>query len=255
MAYDVHKLLDQILTLEKRLRHLERHHKHCPVDREISPSPSDKENDAGSSHDLDNNADTVEREAGSGLKIITFDPHLHDQQKTKTTQSNPKWRVIAREMLDSVPDINNWVNLRQHRGTATDQEHEMVVAMIAGHSNQVRDSGSKSVYPAGDADIAGRLINSAKTYARITQSFQTKADLAWRVHSFQELVFVSLCAVLERHGIPLSDIDEIMRICISNSHPTNLHRLRCGALWVNEIIVGLVKAGWHHRATELFLLC
>ena len=72
---------------------------------------------------------------------------------------------------------------------------------------------------------------------RITKRSQTGATLASLLRTFQELVFVSLFAVFD-----VSLIDEAMSICISNSEPANLKRLRGGAIWANGAIVDLAAS-------------
>jgi hypothetical protein len=76
-----------------------------------------------------------------------------------------------------------------------------------------------------------------------------------QIHNFRELVFASLCVVMEHQGLPINTINDLMRICMSSSGAANLYRLRRGALWVNRVIRGLIIRGWGHGATELFFLC
>lgn len=56
------------------------------------------------------------------------------------------------------------------------------------------------------------------------------AERYYQLHTFRVLVFLSLCAVLEVLDYPIDDINELMRICVSNSSDTNLKRLRSGAV-------------------------
>lgn len=102
------------------------------------------------------------------------------------------------------------------------------------------------------------LIALANAYAWITKGSQVKATFACLLRLFQELIFTSLCAVLERKGTDVGLIDDAMRICISDTDPRNLKRLRHGAVWANRMIVDLAKPedGWdYYRATEMVLLC
>lgn len=68
----------------------------------------------------------------------------------------------------------------------------------------------------------------------------------------QELIFTSLCAVLERNGTDVDLINVAMRICISDTNPRNLKQLRYGAVWANRMIVDVsAKDGWDcYRATD-----
>jgi hypothetical protein len=100
----------------------------------------------------------------------------------------------------------------------------------------------------------GSLVEAAKVYAIDTKQAHTDAGYAVQLHSFRELVFVSLCVVMEGQGIAIDTIDSVMRLCISSSGSANLYRLRRGALWINRVIAGLIRKGWGHQATEFFLL-
>jgi len=99
------------------------------------------------------------------------------------------------------------------------------------------------------------LILSARQYALDTKASGTKSVFVSQIHNFRELVFASLCVVMEQQGLPINTINDLMRICMSSSGAANLYRLRRGALWVNRVIRGLIVKGWGHGATELFLLC
>lgn len=257
MTYNVPTLLSHISRLNRKLSYLEQHHKHCPLVRERSPLSSDK-SDGGSDHDPEEIRDVAYQEDHdeSELKIVPYRPLLCDQEKKGIANNrSAKWKSIANQMLDSVPNTDGWIDLRQSHGIATDEDNRFMVATIAGYFGEVSNSVPERVRQLDEASITDRLIHLTKAYARITQSSKAKADLACRIHIFQELVLVSLCAVLEYRRISVDIIDEIMRICISNSQATNLQRLRRGAVWVNEVIVALEKASWQHRATELFFLC
>jgi hypothetical protein len=48
------------------------------------------------------------------------------------------------------------------------------------------------------------LITSARIYALDTKASETNASLVVQVHIFRELVFASLCVVIEQQGLPRS---------------------------------------------------
>ena len=98
------------------------------------------------------------------------------------------------------------------------------------------------------------LINYAKSYANVTKKSEKTLEFAQLVHSFRELVFVSLCVVLEYYGIPEDDINQVMKICISNSEPKHLKRLRRGARLANRLVDELSRSGWGDLATEMLFI-
>jgi len=95
------------------------------------------------------------------------------------------------------------------------------------------------------------VLASAQAYARATKASQGNATFVHKLQAFRELVFVSLCAVLEACNYPRDEINKTMRIYVSDSEDKNLKRLRSGALWVNHRIVDLDPA-LEGSATEWF---
>ena len=95
---------------------------------------------------------------------------------------------------------------------------------------------------------------SARQYALDTKASQRNAGFIVQVHIFRELIFASLCVVMEQQALPIDPINDLMRICMSSCGPANLYRLRRGALWVNRVISGTMikKMGWGHGSTEFF---
>ena len=185
------------------------------------------------------------------LQIIPFAPPLNDRPIKK---SCTRWKKVVDQILADVPDQERWIKRRQEVGLHTVEENHLAIAAVAGNYTASGmpqlNHRSKSLSFIADlvpSSSTDGLLRSAKAYAWITKGSQV-------LRSFQELVFVSLCAVLEQH-VSVEYIDQVMRICISDSEPINLKRLRLGAIWANRAIFNSTKAGWGSRATEIFLLC
>jgi len=66
---------------------------------------------------------------------------------------------------------------------------------------------------------------AATAFANITNRSHTKAVIALLISPFQDLIFQSLCVVLEHHGYPKKDIDQVMRIRSTISKPKNLKKI------------------------------
>ncbi|ELR08380.1 hypothetical protein GMDG_03169 [Pseudogymnoascus destructans 20631-21] len=93
-----------------------------------------------------------------------------------------------------------------------------------------------------------------KNYSIISNHTKRLAERARKVHAFQELIFVSACEVLLKNGYKLEVIDELMKLCISDSSTKNLERLRGGARWFCSLVSSR-NAAWEHRITEHLFNC
>ena len=273
MTERVEALLKEISQLRSRLLYYEQHHRDCGVERLPSP-PLDEDRRhihtpqaqyvsvaPTAANNLHNTTNTAK-----GLEIVIFDPLSIKDIETKSERTllprHEQWRTVANQLIDKVPHINEWIARRRILGLESDQSIIAVICKVSGALNGSSKSDS-SVRPAlgfcNDRlqDTSVDLIAIAHEYALITRSSQINADFACLLNRFQELIFASLCAVLERHGTDVGLIDNAMRICISNSEPRNLKRLRHGAVWANRMIMDLARTkGWDlFRATEMLFLC
>jgi hypothetical protein len=97
-------------------------------------------------------------------------------------------------------------------------------------------------------------VELIKNYSFISNSTKRLAERARKVHAFQELIFVAACEVLLENGYELELIDELMKLCISDSSTTNLQRLRGGARWFCSLVSSR-DAAWEHRITEHSFNC
>ncbi|KFY66723.1 hypothetical protein V497_00743 [Pseudogymnoascus sp. VKM F-4516 (FW-969)] len=88
-----------------------------------------------------------------------------------------------------------------------------------------------------------------KNYGILTKGSEDLAKAAREVHAFQELIFVSACEVLISNGHNVSSINDLMKVCISDSGDTHLYRIRKGSRWLGKLISSR-DAAWEHLVTE-----
>ena len=237
MLHDTQTLLEYIRQLEKRLEYLEHHHQQCPIHKQSLPSRPGNENE--------NEIISTEL-SGTGLTVISFTPQLSESRQAPKV---PKWQKTAAQVVDGVPSADDWDLRRKEVNLFTVEENYLAIAAISGG---IQPSVSQCPMP---IEPGLGPIDLARAYATMTKTSASSAAFTCRLHFFHELVFVSLCAVLEASGYPVEDINETMRNYVSDTEAINLKRLRRGALWANSAICRLAEAGWGDRATELFLLC
>jgi hypothetical protein len=163
-------------------------------------------------------------------------------------------------MVKDWDDTYSWTKKRNSLGLDTIEKNNCALTIVLGLSKSLSQNPfqhslaqNPGISPTTSPDDA--LIYSARQYAIDTKTSRASAGLLVQIHTFRELVFASLCVVMEAQGLPIPTINDLMRICMSSSGAANLYRLRRGALWVNRVIGGLMKRGWGHAATEFFLLC
>ena len=179
--------------------------------------------------------------------------------KPKKGDGSPRWRRIIDQMTKGWDRPNSWIDRRAAIGLNSVEQNQNALTLILGLRNKVLTTWLNGSQPLsrGGTSTSDALILSARQYAMDTKASQMNAAFVVQVHIFRELVFASLCVVMEQQGLPVDTINDLMRICMSSSGPANLYRLRRGALWVNRVISGtmMAKMGWRHMSTEFFLLC
>lgn len=193
----------------------------------------------------------VQAEAAE-LRIISFQPQSCPLSRPAKKQCL-SWMKSAARILDKVPTAQEWTPRCQELGLETADGNNNVIAAIAGFC-AIKDTPRpfETTHLMSSTD---QLIRSATRYGLLTKHFEAGARFALCITSFQKIVFASLCAVLQHSGVSTDLIDEVMRVCLSNSERKHLARLRSGAIWVNRMIRTLDDAGWDGRAAEVFLLC
>jgi hypothetical protein len=268
-------LENQLREKEKRLQVYEQHFKSCRTASPLSP-PSSHDNHDETSVDKTSSislspptleetpangqgsANTTDSTVLTGLENIPVQNTalistgiLHDHGVSNGGQiSGPrkrkKWEDDASSFL---------VNTKRSRHLrqcleALPRQDAIISAIVCGTTCDRQ--ALPTLNPTTDPIIA------AKVYANITCASRAKADLVSRIASFQDLIFHSICAVLEYCAYPTEEIDGVMRITSSNSGPKNLKRLRAGAIWASEVISESTKGGWNDlsdRIAELYFLC
>ncbi|KAL2065268.1 hypothetical protein VTL71DRAFT_2937 [Oculimacula yallundae] len=208
--------------------------------------------------------------------IVTNDPALSSAQATTLTESpvidltvkrahkvpasNARWRQIIDKLTTGWDEPNSWANRRADIGLKSVERNHIALTILlelkSAESEGQETEAMTGIMPGLQPNemVTGKLVTVARQYALGTKSFERHNGFAVQLHSFRELVLVSLCVVIEHEGIPIETINDLMRICLSSSGAANLYRLRRGALWVNRVIAGLIRKGWQHGATEFFLL-
>jgi hypothetical protein len=257
----VKELITYIAFLEAKLQYLQFHHEHC--DPFASPLVFDPNLPY-----LPSDIVVANDEAQKQFPISPISS-LHTQFPEEVVEvapapkkggAVPRWKRIVDQMMTGWDKPTSWEEKRASIGLDSVEKNQYALTLILGlkkHTPQTFQGDSPNVGKHTDANPHGALILSARQYALDTKASETNASFVLQIHIFRELIFASLCVVMEHQGLPIDTINDLMRICMSSSGSANLYRLRRGALWVNRVISGTLvkKLGWNYNATEFFLLC
>jgi hypothetical protein len=159
------------------------------------------------------------------------------------TQKRKQWEITSQGLLDKIK--------KPRRGllTVSSCNDGLIVAIMYGTYCDIQTLFTSPIMDP---------IAAARRYANITRDSREKAKAASRLASFQDLVFHSMCAVLEYCGYAIKDIDDIMRIRYGDLSQKHLKRLRDGALWANRVISAMTGGEWTNlssRISGLFFEC
>ncbi|KAL9123959.1 MAG: hypothetical protein Q9217_006663 [Psora testacea] len=220
-----------ITQLESRLKLLEEHHRGCRLNTSkptLLQSPPTSPNG------------TDEGPEPSHPSCLFVQWELPTVQDALQSSKRPRWKQEADILLKEIPKATTWIDAWER------YQGQDVITTVLG--DPIPDFRSDATSSASTALVChsrrpqNDLLIRVSKYAEKVKSCGAAAEVYTHIVSFQELVFVSLCVILVEYGIDTDVVDDIMRICISDSSSKNLRRLRAGALWamVNNhgILVG-----------------
>ncbi|KFZ16242.1 hypothetical protein V501_02314 [Pseudogymnoascus sp. VKM F-4519 (FW-2642)] len=173
-----------------------------------------------------------------GIQFISYSPKAAKRAKPSNQKSSQRWKIHADEFKkkSTVPIIT------KHDDGYWRRRIRSILSGVS-VSNGITSSSSTTE-------------GSLRNFARITKATKDVCDYTRQVHAFQQLILVSACSVLIDSGAPTSEVDSIMRLCVSsNSTSAYLHRLRKGSQWANEQISSMAHATLGLPATEYIFHC
>jgi hypothetical protein len=259
----IRDLLNYIGFLEAKAAYFQHHHEHCDTwaarplyaGVNLSYAPPGIVVGNGEANDESRHPQAISSPS-TALSLPAMQP-----ANKKRTEGNPRWKQIVDQITKGWDKSSSWIEKREAIGFHSGLENKYALAAILGLKKDLPlylARGESPPFTSGKCvNATETLVSSARQYALDSKAPPRNTGLVSQVCIFRELVFVSLCIVLERQGLPIDTIDSLMRICISSSGSANLYRLRRGALWINRIISGtlIAKMGWGYRSTEFFFLC
>lgn len=281
------ELQDTVIYLEreleetkKRLQFYEQHFKSCRTASPISPPPDHQHNDTSVRRTLEEppaeGRGSTNTTASTQHTALVSHEDVHVKRALTNTEaySNPS---TLKDHEASNPNTTSDTSGGQVPGAQKRKQWENDAFTLAAKFKKPRreqryleplsshDAIITSIVHGTSCDIQALSMNpsmdpiaAVKRYAIIARDSRVRAELASRISSFQDLIFHSMCVVLEYCGYPVEDIDMAMRIRSSASGPKNLKRLRSGAGWANEVISKSTGGEWTGMSdciAELYFHC
>ena len=260
----IRELISYIGYLEAKVSYLQHHHERCGT---LAPGPpvaganlTYLPPDIVVAHDRATDESNIIQAVSSPTRAsCTSALPTATQSSQQRIEGNPRWKQIVDQITTGWDKPSSWLEKRKAIGLDSVMQNKYALTAILGFKKDLPLNLARyeSVSPDCVNATTHDLVMTARQYALDSKASQTNPGLIVQLRTFRELIFASLCVVMEHQGLPVDAIDSLMRICISSSGSANLYRLRRGALWVNRIISGTMmkKLRWGYASTEFFLLC
>ncbi|KAH6664051.1 hypothetical protein B0J14DRAFT_661639 [Halenospora varia] len=170
-------------------------------------------------------------------------------------KSTARWQNEMDDMLCNILSAKDWPSKRECIGLSSETKLFLAFDTIIGGAIQptkpaAAESNSLVRFELGDHAI--RLVSS---YANSVAALNTEKLFTTQIVNFCNLIFVSQCCVLVHYSVKKSRVNDLIKICISQSDPKNLNFLRRGARWANRAIFALADDSLGYLASEVFVLC
>lgn len=180
-------------------------------------------------------------ETQPGLQIVQYDPSRVASRPCAT----PRWQQELDRLLVEIPDVDSW---ETRRAKVNLKDNRKVIRMLLNDCASSEDMSLAS----GSESHSISILDSLRSYALFTKEKNTEATFSAKLSLFQELVFVSFCAVALKAGVSKDAILSALRLYISDSGEEHLMKIISGATWANQCISSLSNTAWGSKSSEIF---
>ncbi|KAI2669766.1 hypothetical protein CBS147355_9691 [Penicillium roqueforti] len=169
----------------------------------------------------------------NSIQFVQYTPKGSRARSVKSERGDLPWKRQLDGFISALPTEKTWGEARKKAGIDTPVKNQLAVRLMLGHTNHTTfRSVRKTLTISGaiisqDHDLVWRGYQYTQFIDRCTGDLSFKTSVV----SFQNLIFVSYCAVL-----------------------ITLEGYRRGVVWINRCIAALLANGWGHKSWEIFLL-
>ena len=192
--------------------------------------------------------ETSDRETSdlNTLEIIREDPSKQPIKKCGS-KARDYCQSKLEQFLDRIPSLEN------------SKFDDGLVGMRCRSVLGIPDCGQGSIHEpmavSSEDSGANFLVSIMKQFRDLTLNTSKKGDYHRLVACFQELVFMSLCAVASSNEKDTASIYDVMRqYKKSNATEKHLNKLMRGAKWANRMMFALAKTNWGRQCSNIFFV-
>lgn len=193
----------------------------------------------------------------NSIQFVQYTPEGSRARSVKSERGDLPWKRQLDGFISALPTEKTWGEARKKAGIDTPVKNQLAVRLMLGHTNHTtfrsvrKTSTISGAITSQDHDLVWRGYQYAQFIDRCAGDLSFKTSVV----SFQNLIFVSYCAVLMQVGVPKEKTNKMMRRYIDrNNDDSTLEGYRRGVVWINRCIAALLANGWGHKSWEIFLL-
>ena len=180
--------------------------------------------------------------------------------RRKRTRPSLKWKGSAQTLVDEVPLGRNWwVKLKDIELDSVSQ-NQHAISMLCDwkvSSGSTHEGVQKPPYDsaAPNSNCIPGLITYARAYGEQLRKWEQSATFAATMASLSRIIFISICVVILKAGVPEAQINAAMSLVSGQDSPVLHQRHRAAVVWLHGLINSLYSVGWGIRASDLLLMC
>jgi hypothetical protein len=146
-----------------------------------------------------------------------------------------------------IPDLEHWKS-HEHESWRKSRKILGILVLDDASTHETLEDSSRTL-----SELVG-IIPILHWYCNIMMKTSSEGDFYKKLARFQELVFVSLCAVALKN-VDAARVYEVMRSYSgSTAQERHLRKLVRGAIWANRSIFALSKTRWGSKCSEVFFV-
>lgn len=184
--------------------------------------------------------------------FIPYDPSALSKRKTYSGETRDKYRYRLEQFIAKIPSLEDWT---YDERLSRDQVLKIRCRKVLGIPDDSHLSFCEATSASSQRFEANGIIAVLHQYRNLTERTSQLAGNYQKVACFQELIFMSLCAVASQTSENITTVYQAMRLYKdSNSHEKHLKKFIRGAIWANRLIFALSKTSWAPECSNVFFV-
>lgn len=245
-------------VLSQKYERLLRHHESCAAsiiqyNNDLRPYGASPESSSFLQYQKSLNSN------GSHRKFIHWNysaQRFHLKQAIRRPPQVPRWQHLADDLIEKTPIGSRWWTMLSDIGIGSLSEVSTALEFLLEHNTSTAifprlPSTEVAIVQPARCDM---LLDYVTAYATALKARDISTNVTSMLVNFSKFLFVDLCIVLESEGVEKDDVNNMMRITISDATDLSLDRIKRAVKWTNSMCDKL-SARWGLRAGMLPLIC